>query len=323
MGSTMMVDSTMEQAKLLGRMKVIAANKGIAGAKLNRASAYHVLETVEGLKGELRGCRAPAEFAAVLEKYEQEIEKRLRLSAKAQQCAANAPEMLVREYVHATGIATETVRPLIFMNKFKADEVEKIVDRIEKGEVKVESEADIEQAFAGIVKKYVADRQKLAEEADEIEAAVFELKKPSDVGEGVAQNDYINLKQLNSRILQSARELHEAKNAQDGKKAEPVVAGGNGPEALRGRPHAAGADRRRESQPGRRRPHQGLAREFRHPQRRARRAQLRPLEGRQDRRDHDPVFQSRRPAGQLLLDVYGQRGRLLPGDPAGMAGKSR
>ena len=346
MGSTMMEDSTMEQAKLLGRMKVIAANKGIAGAKLNRASAYHLLETVEGLKGELRGCRAPAEFAAVLEKYEQEIEKRLRLSAKAQQCAANAPEMLVREYVHATGIAAETVRPLIFMNKFKADEVEKLVDRIEKGEVKVESEADIEQAFAGIVKKYVADRQKLAEEAgkleglpewarehlrlaaltaqslsefrlseyaplanpldlgplkaaigaqpfdmknvvlqltnlckgmmeagkakigeafdtigadglntfasivltcafakdpelvaaltakaDEIEAAVFELKKPSDVGEGVAQNDFINLKQLNGRLLQSARELNEAKNAQAGKKAEPVVAGGNGPEA--------------------------------------------------------------------------------------------
>ena len=339
-------NSTMEQAKLLGRMKVIAANKGIAGAKLNRASAYHVLETVEGLKGELRGCRAPAEFAAVLDKYEQEIEKRLRLSAKAQQCAANAPEMLVREYVNATGIAAETVRPLIFMNKFKADEVEKLVDRIEKGEVKVESEADIDQAFAGIVKKYVADRQKLAEEAgklevlpewarehlrlaaltaqslsefrlseyaplanqldlgplkaaigaqpfdmknvvlqltnlckgmmeagkakigeafdtigadglntfasivlrcafakdpalvaaltakaDEIEAAVFELKKPSDVGEGVAQNDYINLKQLNSRILQSARELNEAKNAQAGGNAEPVVAGGNGPEA--------------------------------------------------------------------------------------------
>ena len=55
---------------------------------------------------------------------------------------------------------------------------------------------------------------------------------------------------------------------------------GEGPAALRGRPHAAGADCRREPQPGRRRPHQRLARELRHPQRRARRAQLRPLEGR-------------------------------------------
>ena len=41
----------------------------------------------------------------------------------------------------------------------------------------------------------------------------------------------INLKQLNGRILQSARELYEAKNAQAGKKAEPMVAGGDGPEA--------------------------------------------------------------------------------------------
>ena len=36
--------------------------------------------------------------------------------------------MLVREYVHATGIAAETVRTLIFMNKFKADVFAKIVE---------------------------------------------------------------------------------------------------------------------------------------------------------------------------------------------------
>ena len=344
-GDIMKATWTMEQAKLLERMKAIAADKGIAAAKLSRSSAYNVMRCVAGLKDELEGCQTPVEFAAVLDKYAPEIEKRLRLSAKAQQCKANAPEMLVQEYVKATGIAAETVRPLIFMNKFKADEVDKLVEKIEKGEVNAESEADIEKAFADIAKKYVADRQKLAEEADkleglpdwarrhlrlaaltaqtvsefrlsefaplanqldlaplkaavdaqpfdmknvalqltnlckgmmvagmahmgeafdgigadalntlagivftcafakdpalvsalaakadEIEAAVFEIKKPGDIGEGVAQNDFINLKQLNGRILQSVRELHEAKNAPVEEKAEPVAVGHNEPE---------------------------------------------------------------------------------------------
>ena len=98
--------------------------------------------------------------------------------------------------------------------------------------------ADGLNTFASIVLKCAFAKDPalvaaLTAKADEIEAAVFELKKPSDVGEGVAQNDYINLKQLNGRMLQSARELHEAKNAPAGGNAEPVVAGGSGPQAPR------------------------------------------------------------------------------------------
>ena len=322
MGGVIDKFAVMEHMKLLERMKAIAAEKGIDGADLSRASAYNVMVFISGLEEELKGCKTPEEFAAVLDKYGAEIEKRVRLSAKLRSCKADAPEMLVREFAKATNMPADKLWPLVSTYRFKVDEVAVLVTKIEKGEVKVESEDEVEQAFAGIVKKYVADRQKLAEEADkltdlpewarshlrlaaltaqnveefrlaeyapiankldfaplkaavcgepfdrknvvrqllsffrsvavtvkaqigpafdklgadplnalmsivfkcalakdpellaaltaradEISAEVFSLKKPSDVGPGVVENDFVNLKQLGDQILQAARDL--------------------------------------------------------------------------------------------------------------------
>lgn len=161
-------NAVMEHMKLLERMKTIAAEKGIGDADISRVAAYNTMRSISGLEEEMKGCKTQEEFAAVLDKYGAEIEKRVRLSAKLQRCKAEAPEMLVQEYVKATNLPADKLRPLISTYRFKVDEVADLITQIERGEVKVESEEDVEQAFAEIVKKYVADRHRLAEEADKL-----------------------------------------------------------------------------------------------------------------------------------------------------------
>ena len=157
-----------EKAKVLECMKALADGKGIADATLNKGSANRVLQSVAGLKGDLEECRTPEDFAAVLKRYEPAIEKFLRISAKTQSCCKEAFDMLVREYVKETKLPAEKVRPLLSEVRFKMQVVGGLVEKIEGGEIKVESDADVEKAFADAVKKYVADRRKLSEEADRL-----------------------------------------------------------------------------------------------------------------------------------------------------------
>ena len=158
---------TVESDMVFRRIEGLA--KKIEGAEVNRGLVVKMMRVIPGLKDELKACKTRDEFQATLDKFEPQIENRMRLSAQVKTWANKAPDMLVDEYVKLTGVDRDKMTSLLALRLYNLKEVEPLLNQMNNDEVKIESEKDIENAFRKLAKDYVAQHQALAQGADNLQ----------------------------------------------------------------------------------------------------------------------------------------------------------
>ena len=163
--------SIIEHAMLLNHVKGLAQN--FKGVVPNMSLAMHLTKSIPGLMDELKSCKNPADFQTKINQFRPQIEKRLHITATAQMCKNKSGEMLIEEYVKATGMDKDELESLVSKRTFSTLDADPLFNKIDKGEIKVESDADVEKAFRDLAKDYISKRQALAEEADSIQGIPF------------------------------------------------------------------------------------------------------------------------------------------------------
>jgi len=149
--------------------RIALIGKRIENAETDRGLAVTIMGRIPGLRDELKACKTSADFKATLDKFEPQIEKRMRIAVQVREVSKKAPDMLVEEYAKATGLDKGKLNFLLDLKYYKTNVVAGLLGNINKDKVKVESEQDIENAFRNLAKNYVAEHLELAKGVDSIE----------------------------------------------------------------------------------------------------------------------------------------------------------
>ena len=179
-------DRLLEVSKLTDYMSKIGAAK--IGVSLSRASVIEVMTAVPGLDKDLRACKRAADFEAVFAKRGAKIEAHLQIMAEAARVKARSADMVVEEFVKATGRDEAYFREYVPLAKFKSDVAEKIREKIATGALPMTSVKQVEAAFRDVALTYVREHIAVANQADGVADVSDAVRRSLRHGAIVAQD---------------------------------------------------------------------------------------------------------------------------------------
>ena len=172
------------------RLSAFMASLGTSkiDALANRSPAYAVMEAVPGLEEKLAACRNGADFDAVFEKFGSVIEAHMLIMDAAEDCKARTEDMLVEEFVKATGKDAAFFRDHLPLPAFRTGKGETIRDKIATGAIKASSPREVEAAFRDAARAYVKEHLAAAAEADGVKGLSDAVRESLKYGAIVAQS---------------------------------------------------------------------------------------------------------------------------------------
>ena len=179
-------DLLLEANKLSGYMARIGA-AGI-GVDLVRGSVLEVMAAVPELKAELRACKRAKDFEAVFQKRGPAIEAHMHVMAEAARVKARSADMVVEEFVKATGRDEAFFRENIPLAKFRSDVAGDIRDKIANGKIPVTSSRQVEAAFRDAARAYVNEHLAVAGQADGLPGVSDAVRRSLRYGAIVSQS---------------------------------------------------------------------------------------------------------------------------------------
>ena len=157
-------------------------------ALASRAPAYAAMKAVPGLAEELEACRSGADFDAVFEKFGSVIEAHMVIMDAAEDCKARMEDVLVEEFVKATGKDEAFFRDNVPLPAFRTGKCETIRDKIATGAIKASSPREVEAAFLDAARAYVREHLAAAAEADGVAGISDAVRESLKYGAIVAQS---------------------------------------------------------------------------------------------------------------------------------------
>ena len=155
-----------EHALLTTHIKELAQSQGNGNFNPTRYFVTTVFTAIPGLLDELKAAKTPDEIKTTLDKYTPQVSKCIRLSEIAKKTDNKAIDILVAAYKDATGIDEATIRASMPLRTFTSREAAKVLDKIQRGTIKVENEEEAEAAMRKAADDYVQARLNLGKEAD-------------------------------------------------------------------------------------------------------------------------------------------------------------
>ena len=172
------------------RLSAFMASLGTSkvDALASRAPAYAVMKAVPGLAEELAACRSGADFDAVFKKFGSVIEAHMVIMDAAEDCKARMEDVLVEEFVKATGKDEAFFRDNVPLPAFRTGKGETIRDKIATGAIKANSPREVEAAFRDAARAYVKEHLAAAAEADGVAGISDAVRESLKYGAIVAQS---------------------------------------------------------------------------------------------------------------------------------------
>ena len=159
-------NNEVEMAKLSAFMTAMGAES--FNVKVDRTAVNAMLVAVPGLKAELKACKNEKDFEAVFQKHGPTIQRHLVIMGEALRVKAQAAEMLVEEFVKATGRDADFFREKVPLERFTTNKAGDVVHKIFTGAIKANSPKQVEAAFREAARAYMQERLDVANQADSL-----------------------------------------------------------------------------------------------------------------------------------------------------------
>ena len=179
-------DQEVEVAKLSAFMTAMGAKS--FNVSVNRVTTNAMMAAVPGLKAELKACKSGEDFEAAFQKYGPTIQSHLVIMGEAARCKGRAEELLVEEFVKATGRDANFIRENVPLVKFASGAADKVKDKIFRGAIKANSPKQIEAAYREAARAYVKERLDVAKQADSLKGVSDAVRESLKVGAFAAEN---------------------------------------------------------------------------------------------------------------------------------------
>ena len=179
-------DQVVEVAKLSAFMSAMGAES--FNVSVNRATANAMRAAVPGLKAGLKACKSEEDFQAVFEKHGPTVQAHLVIMGEALRCKKQAAEMLVEEFVKATGRDADFFRENVPLQEFTSDAADKIQDKISEGAIKAKSPREVEAAFRDAARAYVQARLDVVKQVDSLKGVSDAVRESLKFGVFVAKD---------------------------------------------------------------------------------------------------------------------------------------
>ena len=179
-------DQEVEVAKLSDFMTAMGAKS--FNVSVNRVTTNAMMAAVPGLKAELKACKSGEDFEAAFQKYGPTIQSHLVIMGEAARCKGRAEELLVEEFVKATGRDANFIRENVPLVKFANGAADKVKDKIFRGAIKANSPKQIEAAYREAARAYVKERLDVAKQADSLKGVSDAVRESLKVGAFAAES---------------------------------------------------------------------------------------------------------------------------------------